>query len=225
MALLTVILYIIFIILLIIAVLFLFLLLIPIRYKLDGGYDDIFSANFHMYCSPLLAFRGNWVSIPAKPLGIKLIIAGLSFSLHPEKWNKEKKKVKEKEKKQSKNLSFFALLRCLERDLIGSVKVLLVDLLAMLKPKKVEIKGKLGFAEPHLNGWLAAVICMLERGPMSIKLDVEPVWQEEHYEFTFAVEGRVVACVMLFRMARFILARRTLKFLKMLKKERASCAA
>ncbi len=226
MAVLTIFLCIVAMILIIIAAICLLLLLIPIQYRFDGGYEHIFFVNFRI-SNGLFAIRGNWHSMPEKSLLVQVIIAGQSFSLHPEKWaKKEKNKEEKKEKKQSKNLSFPAVYRCLERELIGSVMVLLGDLLRILKPKRVVIKGKLGFAEPHLNGWLAAITNMLEQCCEVMKLNIEPVWEEEHYEGTFTIEGAVAICVLLFRLARFMLTRRTLKFLNQLRKEKkASCAA
>ncbi len=222
MAVFTVVLYIIAIICITIAALCLSLMLIPLRYRFDGGYEDSFYTHFSLSFAPLIGIRGDWDSKQEKPLQLKLVIAGLSIFFNPEKWDKKEKK---KEKTPGKNVSFFAFMRCLERDLIGSVRMLLGDLLGMLKPKKLEIKGKLGFAEPHLNGWLVAIICMLEQWN-EIKLNIEPVWEEEHYEVAVKVEGRLVLCAMIFRMARFILTRRTLKFFNQLRKEKkASFAA
>jgi len=176
---------------------------------------------------PLLAIRGNWNSIPEKQ--IKILFAGLSFTLQSDKLGKGKKekekkekdkKTKKKEKKHSKSLSFPTVLRSLDGEFLKSILALLGDLLGMLKPTKLEFNGKIGFPEPHYNGWLAAFIYTLEECCEVSKLQVETVWEEEHYEFSFIIEGRITIGLMLFRIARFMLARKTRKFLKMLKKEK-----
>ncbi|MDO9533845.1 MAG: hypothetical protein Q7J85_00605 [Bacillota bacterium] len=216
-----------FIILFIICALFLSLLLIPIQYKFHGGYDTFFWVSYCVYLVPFLGIRGNWDSMPENPLQIQIVAAGLSFRLQPEKWgkgNKEKKK-KEKEKKHGKNLSPPAVLRSLDREFLRSIQALLGDLLRMLRPKKLEVNGKFGFPEPHYTGWLAAFTYMLEECCEVSKLQIEPIWEEEHYEFSFEIEGRVTVFLMLFRVARFILARKTREFLKMLKKEKKASSA
>lgn len=221
------------IILFIICAIFLSLLLIPIQYKFNGGYKNFFWVSYSVYPAPFLGFRGNWNSMPEKPLQMQIIVAGLSFSLKPEKWktgrkekkNKEKERNKEKEKKGGKNLPFSAVLRSVDRDFLGSVMALTGDLLGMLRPKKLEVNGKFGFPEPHYNGWLAAFTYMLRECCVASILQIEPVWEEEHYEFSFIIEGRVTVFLMLFRVLRFLLAHKTRGFLKMLRKEKKAASA
>lgn len=211
-----------YIILSIIGALFLFLLLIPLKYSLDGGYNNFFSVNFNLFCTPLLGIRGNWNSIPEKPLQVQIIAAGLPLGFKPEKRGKEKKK---KERKRGKSFSISTVLRSLDRKLIESFLAFLRDFLEMLMPDKLKINGRFGFSEPHYNGWLAALACILNESYGAIKLEIEPVWEEEHCEFSFIIEGRVILCIMLFRAARFLLARRTREFIKIMRKERASYTA
>lgn len=159
MAVLTVILYIPAAILITFALICISLLLIPLRYKFNGGYEDILWLSFELKSPPFLRIRGNWDNVPGKTLRLWLTVAGISFHLNPQRWGREEEK-KEKEK-EGKSLSFFAVLRCLERDLPGSACRLLGSLLVMLKPSQVELRGKVGFAEPHLNGWLAGLKYLL----------------------------------------------------------------
>ena len=192
------------------------------------NYDNIFWMKYNVYPLPLLGIRGKWDSMPENPLQTQIVIAGLTFHLQPENWgkgekekkNKEEKKKKNEKKRSKKSLSFPAVLRSLDRDFLGSIKMLIGDLLRMLRPKKLEIRGKFGFSDPHYNGWLAALIYMLEESCEVSNLQIDPVWEEEHYEFSFIIEGSITIGLMLFRVARFILARKTRVFIKMLRKER-----
>lgn len=202
----------------IIVALCLLLLFVPLRYKLDGGYDIFFRANFCIRFTPILALKGQREGKSGDNLKLRIYIAGFSFALKPEKWGKEKKQ----DKKKDKSLSPLAVLRSLDKEFIGNTMRLLVDLLKILKPKKLEIKGKLGFSEPHYNGWLAAYSYLLMGCCRKIKLDIEPVWEEERYKFSFLMEGRLAVCVLLFRVARFMLARKTREFMKLLKKKKVS---
>ena len=211
-----------YIILSIIGALFLFLLLIPLKYSLDGGYNKFFSVDFNLFCTPLLGIRGNWNSIPEKPVRVQIIAAGLALGFKPDKRRKGKKK---KKRKQGKSFFIFTVFRSLDRKLIESFLTFLKDFLAMLMPDKLKINGRVGFSEPHYNGWLAAFVHMLNETYGLIKLKIEPVWDEEHCEFSFIIEGRVILCMMLFRAARFLLTRRTREFIKIMRKEKASYTA
>jgi hypothetical protein len=220
------------VILFIICVIFLSLLLIPIQYKFNGGYDNFFWVSYSVYPTPFLGFRGNWDSMPENPLQMQIIVAGLSFSVQSEKWgagkkekkDKEKVKNKEKEKKGGNSLPFSAVLRSVDRDFLGSILTLFRDLLGLLKPTRLELNGKLGFPEPHFNGWFAAFTYMIRECCEASFFQIEPVWDEEHYEFTFIVEGKITVFLMLLRVARFLLARKTREFLKMLRKEKRAAS-
>lgn len=213
-------LYLLLIIVFLIALTCLSLLFIPMQYKLDGGYDYLLHMNFNISFAPLLTLRGNWDNSTQRSFQVKFVIFGLPFSLHPEKWSKKEKETKKERQQKKNNLPVTAFLRCLDRDIINNFIMMLGDLLHILRPKKVEVRGKLGFAEPHLNGWLAALNAMLEACHRSIKVDLEQVWEEEHYDLTFSAAGRLVVCIMLLRVLRFILTRRTLQFLRKLRKEK-----
>jgi len=207
-------------ILAIIALLCLLLLLVPLRYKIEGGYDHFFRVDFSISCTPCLAVRGQWTSKAGNPLQMRFFIAGLSFALNPQKWGSKRAK----KKKEDKRFSPFSLLFSLDREFMGNVMELLRDILNMLKPKNVVLKGRLGFPEPHLNAWLAGWVYTLKESCRNVMLDIEPVWEEEHYEFSCTIEGRI-AVSLLFRVLRFLLRHKTRDFLRTLKREKASYAA
>lgn len=221
MEILTVFLYVLCIILLVVVALVLFLLLVPIRYKFDGGFENTLKISFYVRCSPLLAGRGTWNSNQDRPMQVKVVIAGVPFTLHPERWSKNEKE----QDKTGEGPSFLTFLGSLDRELIANGKVFLGDLLRILRPDKVEIKGRFGFDEPHLTGWLAAFTGTMEECFPQVRLGIEPVWEEETYECTLAIEGGLVLAVVLYRVARFMLAGRTRRFLKAIKKEKAPSAA
>lgn len=205
----------------IIVVLFCFsLLFIPIRYKVEGGYEEFLWLNFIVQCPPILGMRGKWSSAQGKnPLQLRLTLVGISFSINPEKWGEKEKKEEEKE---GKSMPFFTVLRCLDRELMGNMRRLLGDLLRILRPHQLELTGKVGFSEPHLSGWLTGLQYMLKGYEGNIKVDIEPVWEEEYYKVNFTIGGRVPVFLMIIRLVRFILTWHNLKFLIKLKKEKAA---
>ncbi len=208
---------------LIIFAIIIFLLLVPLKYKFSGGYENYFWVNFNLSLLSLLGIKGCWSSAPGKTLRMRLIAAGLSFGINPEKLGKRKNK------KQMKGVGkgfpiLFKILRNLDRELIENIYALLRNILGMLKPGVLKIGGKVGFAEPHYNGWLSALTGALNDFYGAIKLDIEPVWEEEHCEFNFTIEGRMIIWILFFRIARFMLKRKTREFLKIIRKEIASTA-
>ncbi len=218
---LSVIFYVLVSLLIVIALLILFLLFIPIRYEFRGGYKDFFWVRFDIKSLPLIAVWGNWDSQGAGFSCIWFRVFGLSFSLNPEKWGKNEKKDAEE---QEKKLPLITVLRGLDGELLGNGFALLRDLLRMLRPTNIEVRGLIGFPEPHLTGWFAILNYMVGDCCGNVKWDVVPFWQEEAYEFSCFIEGRVIISGLLCKLIRFLLTRRTREFIKMLRKERASIA-
>lgn len=220
----TVVLYLIGILLLVIILLALFFLFVPCSYTLRGGYEDRFWTDFRIRFSSLFIIRGSWDSDLKSPglLKVMLVIAGFTVTLHPEKWSKKDTKQEVKEKK---DLPFRVFVQSTDRELLRSGMNLLYDILRILRPDKIVLKGKIGFDEPHFTGWLAALKSLINAFSSGGWFDLEPVWQEEYYELSFFVEGKVVMGAVALKAARFMLARRTRKFMKVVKKEKASYAA
>lgn len=221
---LTVLLYAIGAILLIILVLFLFVLFVPIRYSFTGQYESLFKVKYKVSFSPLLGFRGNWESAAGNPMQTQLVLAGFNINIDPDKGGAKKEKP-EKKKKESPNLPLSFYLGSYDKNIIKNGLVTIKDILNILKPGKIEFYGRLGFDEPHLTGWLTAVNSIVEECANWPWFDLEPVWGDEQYDVKFLIEGRIVIFTILFRTARFMLARRTINYLWKMKKERAYHAA
>lgn len=224
MVVLTIILYTIGIIVLIILALLLFAIIVPIRYSFSGKHYDLLTINYKVSFSPLLCFRGNWESTAGNPNQMQVVFAGLTFNIDPDKVGAEKDKP-EKKKKDSPNLPLAYYLGSYDGAVIKNGIETVKDILKILLPGKIELNGKIGFDEPHLTGWLASVNGMVGECTDWSWFNIEPVWHGEHYEANFLVEGRLIICTILFRAAKFILARRTIKLLWRMKKEKAYYAA
>lgn len=222
MIILTVLLYAIGIIVLIFLALFLFVILVPIRYSFSGQYNNLLMINYNVSFSPLLGLRGYWKS--AAENAMQMIVAGFTFNINPDKKKAEKEKP-EKKKKDSLNLPLSFYLGNYDKVIIKNGLEAIGDILNVLRPGKIELHGKLGFDEPHLNGYLTAFNSIIKDCSGWSWFDLEPVWSGEHYDVNFLVEGRLIIFTILFRAARFILARRTIKFLWRIKNERAYHAA
>lgn len=224
MIVLTILLYTIGIAVLILLALFLFVLFTPVRYSFSGQYNKFIAVNYKVNFSPLLRFRGNWESAAGNPNQMQVVFAGFTFNIDPDKIGAEKEKP-EKKKKDSPKLPLAYYLGSYDRAVIKNGLETVKDILNILLPGKIELNGRVGFDEPHLTGWLASVNSIVRECTNWSWFNVEPVWNDEHYEMNFLVEGRLVIFTILLRAARFILARRTIKLLWRMKKEKAHYTA
>lgn len=209
--------------LLILIAIFFCLLFIPFKYKVKGEYDKFLVLNFGIFCTPLFGLRGCWQSTPGKPLQIQVIAAGLPINLYlkEQQKNKKKKKKKKEKKGQGKIVPVqLAVLHNFNKEFMGDLYIFFRNVLKILKPKVIRVGGRIGFSEPHYNGWLSALIGMLRGSSKVIRLEIEPVWDEECYVFFFLAKGRVIVCGILFRLVQFLLKRSTWELLKIIGKEK-----
>lgn len=207
MAVLMIVLYILGVTLLALIGLCLLFLIIPIRYKLDGGYSELFWLNLDLRCSPLIIARGNIKSAPEAEQRVQLVLLGIPITMHPEKWKRKEKKPEKEKKKHHKKTSGSHILSIIDRDLRVRGMALVVDLLRILKPDRLEINGKIGFDEPHLTGWLAALSHSLKYCSKSTLINIEPFWEEEHYDLNFLLEGKVMIGFIMLKVAGFAIGR------------------
>jgi len=183
------------------------LLIIPIRYKLDGGYTELFWLNADLRCSPLVIVRGNIKSAPQAEQRVQLVLLGIPITMHPEKWKSKEEKPEKEKKKQGRKKSGSRLLKILDRDLLVRGMALVGDLLRILKPDRLELNGKIGFDEPHLTGWLAAICHSLQYCCKNTVINIEPFWEEEHYDLIFLLDGKIIIGLIILKVAGFAVGR------------------
>ncbi len=68
-----------------------------------------------------------------------------------------------------------------------------------VKPREFCITGEMGWAEPHLTGWVMAVLYGCEHACRipTLVLQVDPVWDEERLEVDLTLAGRVATARLL----------------------------
>ncbi len=183
----------------------------PIRYTIKGGYRETLFFTALIRRPPLLSLT---VHYGKTHFLLSLTILGIPLKFHPGKSGKEKKKKKENHKKKKSSGPPLGTFR--DVDLLKSILTFSRDILKMIGPKYLEIRGKLGFDEPHYNGYLAALNWFLKTSlpQQRVKVDLEPVWEEEYADVAVTISGEVTVCLILYRMIRFFLARETRNFWK-----------
>lgn len=207
MIILTVTLYILGILLALLLMIVLFILLIPLRYKVKAGYEQNIWFDFSIRCSPAFILTGAWDDRESMPFKVKFILCGIPLTIDPDKTDKKEKA--KKEKKESKKKSFKTALAIIDKDLRVRGMALIKELLQILKPDLFFIKGKIGFDEPHLTGWLAAITSSLKYSCKETFLAVEPVWDEEYYELEALLKGRLMVGLILVKIGWFFLKIKT----------------
>lgn len=196
-----------------------FFLFVPVRYKLSGSCKRIISFNFKASFSPLLLFKGEWQSSIDGPLRARLVIAGINVRLDPNKQDKEKK-AKKKEKQKELPPRFY--IQNLDKAFLSSCIKLVKDILMILKPSTLTIKAQIGFDEPHLTGYLAAVKGLASEWAGRSWIEIKPVWDGEYYEGYLYLEGRIILFAILIKIVRFMITKRTRQFLRAMKVEKKS---
>jgi hypothetical protein len=209
---LTILLYIMGSLLALILLLLLFVLIVPFRYTVQAGYENSPWFKLNLRCSPAFIMRGTWNDKEqTAPISqIRLIIFGLPFKINPQK--KDKAREVEKEKKEAKRKGFQSILSILDKDLRVRGLKLIKELLQILKPDLFSIKGRIGFEEPHLTGWLAAATNTLKYGCDNAFVEIEPYWEDEYYELDAIVKGRIRIGMILVKVGWFFLINRIRQF-------------
>ena len=217
------------IILSIIMYLFLFILavfiaaiIIPTRYSFNGGYNN------SLYCFTdvsLLYFCKVSASYNTQYPFVKLKIFGFTMNIDPDTFIKKDKKKSHKEvnkeKKSTKNeMDARILKKLLQKDLILHVVRFLKDLVGILRPKVLMIKGKVGFYEPHHTAWFQAILSTISGANIFTNLDIDTVWDDEHFEGELIIKGQLAPIVILFRLLKFLISKNTLKIIRIIFKAR-----
>ncbi len=210
MTLLIMLLYILGILLALLLAFIIFILIIPLRYKAQAGYRDTPWFNFYIRCSPLIILRGSWNE--SIPLQVSITIWGITKNIDPHKPGKEV--ITEKEKKKGKKNILQTMLMVIDKDLRIRGITLAKELIHILKPDTFNVKGKLGFDEPHLTGWLSAITESLKYCATEYNVDLEPIWDGEYYEVEAILEGRIRTGLILIKIGWFFLTYKTRQHFK-----------
>lgn len=185
----------------------LFFLLVPFGYRARAGYSNHPWLNFSIRCSPAFILAGSWSLQHGDSFKVNFILFGIPLSIDP-------KKTVKKEKKKHKKKGFKAGAFIMDKDLRVRGIIFLKDLLRILKPDHFSLEGKIGFDEPHLTGWLAAFTAILENCCNHTFVDLEPVWEDEQYEFEALIKGSLSAGLILAKTGWFFLSIRTRNLFK-----------
>jgi hypothetical protein len=169
-----------------------FILLVPFRYRLEGGYDARPWFRFNIRCSPAFIFAGKWDEAENKDLHARIILFGVPIKIDPQNiGKKDKREDSEDKSNKKKKKGTAAITAILDKEFRRRGLVMIRDLFSILKPEQFSIKGKIGFAEPHYTGWLAAFSNSIKYSCHNAFIDLEPVFDDECLEIESTLRGRL----------------------------------
>ena len=195
-------LYVIVALLLLLLLLVAFVLLVPFRYRFEGGYESKPWLSFNVRCSPAFIFNGNWEDGSLK---YKFRLFGIPINIDPQKFKKKAKKEEITKSKDKKKKGLAMISSILDREFRRRGMALIRDLVKILKPEELFLKGRIGFAEPHLTGWLAAAVSSLKYCCNQCLIDLEPVWEDEYYAFEARLTGKISVGLILVKVGWFFM--------------------
>ncbi|UNC92912.1 hypothetical protein [Candidatus Contubernalis alkaliaceticus] len=209
----------------VLAFLLLTVLLLPLTYRVKAGYGKEFFAQGGVSQMPLYSFLFSYCPQEAR-VHLKFLFIPFSFQVNPgeqkekkPRKKKENKKQKEKESSSQKDSSKFIKV-FMKRSTLEHMLSLLWDLLGILKPEKLEIRGEIGLEEPHLLGWLLAFLWSFKSLCNIFRIELQPLWDREHYDLEVNLEGKMVPGAVLFRLLKFLFSKRTLEIWRQWRKQK-----
>jgi len=193
----------------------LLILLTPVKYSLEAGYQEELSYSIDVKSGLLFKFGFKRLG---KPHEMHFKICGISL---PER---SKKLQSQENKSAHKQNSSFKGIETMQSFLINRLQVsiwrLLKQVLTACRPDKVIITGRYGFYEPYLTAWVLPCLSLLDGLSKSYRIDFNPVWDQEYLEVYLLVNGSIIPALLIWYLLTFVLQASTLRFLRMVNKNR-----
>jgi hypothetical protein len=181
-----------------------FILLVPFRYRFEGGYDTRPWFKFKIRCSPAFIFAGKWDEAENKDLHARFILFGIPIKIDPQKMgNSDETEEKKDKSNKNKRKVKAAIIAIIDKEFRRRGLTLIRDLFRILEPEQLSIKGKIGFAEPHYTGWLAAFSNSIKYSCHNTFIDLEPIFEDEYFAIESTLSGRILLGLVLVKIGWF----------------------
>lgn len=160
----------------------LLLLIVPTKYSFTGEkYDDAF---IKAKVSILLGLIGFYYYNDFEKKNVtKVTILGFSINIS----SKNKKYKSEPKKDKNKNFKDY-----LNKSFIKSSLISLGMVMLHIKPKKLEIVGKIGLEDPYYTGLICAFKNIFYPRLKNAKINIDTVFEDEVLEGRCLIQGRVI---------------------------------
>ncbi|QGT98823.1 hypothetical protein SYNTR_0230 [Candidatus Syntrophocurvum alkaliphilum] len=201
-------------VLLVILALLILLIVVPIEYKIAGGYKNAGFITLSSKIAGILKIHFRYQPSESK---LYFSILGLNKELSLEEEHekptikKEEKNNNKKVKKTSQNSKASPpseiIKSLLRKDFIKEGFGLVISIINIVRPEKLKINGNIGFDEPHYTAWLLAFSSAFNSTFNNFDVNIVPVWGEEYFEAEIEVEGKITIILIVFRALKFVIAK------------------
>lgn len=130
------------------------------------------------------------------------------FSIDPTKKSNHSKKEKKHNKKSNKNNKKF-----FKQNFLSYAISYFKDILKIIKPKGIEIKGAYGFYDPSITGLLSGFIPIFEQIIPSSDIKLQPIFDDEFIDIKANIWGKIILFSLIYRTLKFILKKEVRKTL------------
>ncbi len=127
--------------------------------------------------------------------------------------NKPKEKKKKKDKKSKGKKSNLLTRDILSKKIIGYAISYFGDILKIISPEVVELKGVYGFYDPSITGILCAFMPILNKIIPSAKIDLQPIFDDDNIDVEINIAGKIILFFIVYRTLKLILKKEIRKIL------------
>lgn len=126
---------------------------------------------------------------------------------------RNKKEKKKQDSGESNRANLKVILSFLQNKLPREIWKLIRDLFNRIKPDQLTVQARIGFYEPDYTAYLIVLSGCLQQINSHYDIELEPVWDDEHFEYQLQVYGRIIPFYLLMSMARFLFNRAMISFI------------
>jgi hypothetical protein len=175
------------------------ILIIPVEYHIDGEKDEIrvgLTAEITWFFK---AFRFVYTKNAELRSESVIYILGLRSNLgNHVRMGKKKEKMKKARKRDP--------LRFLDKEFLKRTEWVIKKATGIIKPVRIDIKGRYGFSEPCDTAALCTALNLLDIKSKNIYIEAEPVFYDEVLEGRFLLRGRMIMILIACTAVRYILS-------------------
>ncbi|MDP4146193.1 MAG: DUF2953 domain-containing protein [Bacillota bacterium] len=190
----------------VILALLILLLIIPFGYRFRGAIKDEIMGEANI----IWFFNFFRVRIfKEEKMKFSLFIAGkgiITREISDEKKKQKAKKYKDKKDKKQKE-DKESLKEVFKRDFFKNIFRYVKDIINIIRPKYVSIKGIYGFEDPSITGMLCGIVPLISPLIKRGGIKLQPVFEDEIMDIEAEVYGRITIILLVWRTLKLVFSK------------------
>ncbi len=176
------------------------ILIVPFEFKVDAQKNEItfIKAKVLWFFG---AFGFHFTKVYSQKFIMYIRVFCFKKRINISKANKKEIKVERKPKEKDNYINY------MEPEFLKCALNCMKKALKHIKPKRLEIEGRLGFEDPYITGIACAVLNVFHQEFKMTNINVNTVFDEEVFEGKGLIKGRVVLVYMAYIALRLYLSR------------------